>query len=185
MTATPTREIPPALESIFEQIERAYGSRLYYMAVAVTLTIPDICAGAELDLAKDNVKMTHYVAWCDAYLVPKYLNQLTGADFYHLRGGVIHTGIFGHRNQRFTQPIFITPETPALMHNVIMTNVGPDKKSALILDLENFVKSMREAVEEWYAARKNAPHVQANVGRIVREHPNGISPFIVGGTVVG
>ncbi len=41
--------MPPELEAIFREIEKALEAKLYYLAMAVSLSIPDICACLERD----------------------------------------------------------------------------------------------------------------------------------------
>lgn len=176
--------MPPALQSIFSEIQTAYQAKLYYLAMAVTLTIPDICAGAELDLGTTNVKREHYEAWCRAYLIPGY-KLLHEADVYCMRGGMIHTGQFTHRHQRYQRPFFTVPGPPLRMHDNVMENMGPNRESALTLDLEAFVDSMKLAATVWYAKQSQNANVKANIGKIICMRPHGIAPFVVGSPVVG
>jgi len=176
--------MPPALEAIFDEIERGYASGFHYLTMAVALTIPDICAGAELDLSRDNVRRAHYENWCRRYLSDQF-SLLDEVDIYNLRGGMIHTGQFSHRHQRYDRPFFTVPGTPLRMHDSVMSNMGAGRQSALSLDLEAFVGAMRTAVVRWWADKRNDEQVKSNVERIIRYRPNGIPPFVVGAPVVG
>ena len=180
------REInmPPAIESMFDEIVAAIGVKFYYLAMAVTLTIPDICAGAELDLAKHNVKREHYEDWCSRYLIPQY-KLLDSSDIYMLRGGMVHTGQFSHRHQKYTRPFFTVPGALYRAHDSIMTGMGAQGESTLQIDLEEFVRTMGRAVETWYSEKKDDDLVRANVERIIRVRPQGIAPFVTGTMVVG
>lgn len=79
------------LERIFQDIERALSYDLYYLALSVSLTIPDVCAALECD--PDNIWVTgeKYIAWCEKHLEPNYA-WFTGEDCYRLRCGILHPG---------------------------------------------------------------------------------------------
>jgi hypothetical protein len=46
-------------------------------------------------------------------------------------------------------------------------------------------QSQLAAVRNWYDANEADQHVQANIERLVRLHPNGLVPYIVGMPVIG
>ena len=70
---------PPELDAILQEVERALKAELYYLAVAVALSIPDICACLEFDPDKPGwANDKTYAPWCDANLNFK---NLAGIDF--------------------------------------------------------------------------------------------------------
>jgi hypothetical protein len=112
-------QVRPELNAILREIERALDAKLYYVAIAVALSVPDICACLECDPDKPIWSTVEkYSRWCDANL--KFKN-LDGADLARLRGGVLHQGHFGHPKSKFDRVIFIGPESRIKTHDVIMT----------------------------------------------------------------
>lgn len=83
------------LEHILGDIEKALAAEFHYLAIVVSLTVPDICAALERDPAQRRKIGETYVAWCKTNLEPHY-THFTAEDCYRLRCGVIHEGKFGH-----------------------------------------------------------------------------------------
>jgi hypothetical protein len=87
-------QIPIPLASLLIQIDQAMKVNLYYAAVAIALTIPDICASLEAD--PDNgywATEAKYVKWFDDNARKHFPEQFDGSDCYHLRGGVVRAGL--------------------------------------------------------------------------------------------
>jgi hypothetical protein len=106
---SPPPPAPPELEAVLQEIENAISAKLYYLAIAVALAVPDICACLEFD--PDNPAWANrktYAGWCDKNIGAR-LQPLTGE--YNLRGGVLHKGHFGHKQSRFTRVFFLGPES--------------------------------------------------------------------------
>ena len=86
---------PTPLDTIFSEIQRALEVKLYYLAIAVSLSIPDVCAALECDPNNIFVKEKDYVGWCERNLADQLDKlTLTAVDLYRLRGGVIHQNRF-------------------------------------------------------------------------------------------
>lgn len=83
------------LSSILADIQRAIDAKLYYPALLVALTVPEICSALTLDNSVF-VKEKHYVAFVDRYTTPKSLG-CDGLTCFRLRGGVVHrANLAGH-----------------------------------------------------------------------------------------
>jgi hypothetical protein len=99
--------VPQELRAILHEIEKALDAKLYYLAIAVALSIPDICACLEFDPEDPQwANRDTYASWCDANIRDQFKN-LTGDDLYNLRGGVLHKGRFEHPQSRFNRVLFI------------------------------------------------------------------------------
>lgn len=81
------------MDDILNEIDRALAAGLYYLAIAMALTIPDICAALEAENGETNQQK--YKAWYESNLAYKYTN-ITAQDCYSLRCGVLHQGRCGH-----------------------------------------------------------------------------------------
>src|ERR1700759_3776863 len=80
------RKEPHPIEMILSEIERAIRFEFYYLAIALSLTLPDICCALRSPIAKTDDRL--YRKW-----VKKYLRRLPGLaplDCWSLRCGVVH-----------------------------------------------------------------------------------------------
>lgn len=159
------------METITDEIEGALSSGLYYLAVVVTLGLPDVCAA--LESADGTTSGGKYQAWCDAWFIPSY-PELTSRDLYGIRCGVVHQGRLGHPTMQYARVLFTVPNENA---NVFHQNVMND---ALNLDAVTFCRDMIRAVKRWYAAKQGEPSIVANIPRLVRFHARGLPPYMIG-----
>lgn len=159
------------MKTLADEIERALSAELYYLALVVTLGLPDVCAALESKDGKTSNRQ--YRAWCDTWFIPRY-PQMTSQDLYSMRCGVVHQGRLGHDNMQYARVLFTVPN-PA--NNVFHQNVMGD---ALNLDVLTFCHDMIQAVSQWQAAKQNDPNVQANMSRLLRYHEHGLAPYMVG-----
>lgn len=169
------------LEGILAEVERATAGRLWYLALAVTLSLPDICSLLLEPPAEAWSKRKKYAAWFDENLVGRF-HLFTGDDCYNLRGGVLHHGHFGHKDSRYDRVIFLPPGSPVSIHDAIMTPHGTAER-ILCMDVERFCADMVDAVRDWYAAKQHDPVVQGNIPRLVRMRP-GMPPWMIGIPVI-
>ena len=122
-----TEPIPVELDGVLQEIEKALAAKLYYLAIAVALSVPDICACLEFD--PDNPSRANrktYADWCNNNI--RGMPRLTGDDLYNLRGGALHKGHFGHEKSQFNRVIFIGPESAIKMHGTLISGemrLGP------------------------------------------------------------
>jgi hypothetical protein len=160
-------EVRPELTAILHEIERALEAKLYYVAIAVALSVPDICACLECDPDKPIwATFEKYAAWCDANI---RFQNLDGADLARLRGGVLHQGHFGHPKSKFNRVLFIGPESSVKAHDVIMTvldYVSFGGVSAtelrlsgqiLHLDVVRFCQTIMDSARKWVISKAGGP----------------------------
>jgi hypothetical protein len=182
--------VPLELTAILREIEKALEAKLYYVAIAVALSVPDICACLECDPDKPIwATQEKYVAWCDKNLRFK---NLTGVDLFRIRGGVLHQGHFDHPKSKFDRVMFIGPESAIKAHDIVIT-VKPGvtfsgisaetlrvSGDLLQLDVRMFCNSILDAARAWGISKANDPHVLRNLPNLVRYRPEGLPPFSVG-----
>ncbi|WP_133256032.1 hypothetical protein [Rhodopseudomonas palustris] len=162
------------------------------MAIAVSLSIPDICACLECDASKPIwATPEKYVSWCERNLEGRFRN-VAAVDLFRLRGGVLHQGHFHHPKSRFDRVMFIGPESTIKMHDVVIevaAGVEFGGISAASLKLEGrllqldvvaFCETIRDAARDWIISNVNDKNVAANLKNLVRYRPNGFPPFSVG-----
>jgi hypothetical protein len=186
-------KVPIEIRSIVGEIEKAINSKLYYLAIAVALSIPDICACLEFD--PDNPRRANqdtYAEWCDRNLQGRF-NNLTGVDIYRLRCGVLHFGHFGHPKASFNRVMFIGPESAFRVQRDIIATVAPDVHfggvsaaelrmvgKVLQVDLIYFCQAIMDAATQWIVSKESDPFVQRNLPNLVRYRPEGLPPFSIG-----
>lgn len=160
------------MEMILREIERANQAGLHYLAVAMALTVPDICAA--LESPDGQTSGTRFKAWYNANLANRYPN-ITDNDFWSLRCGVIHQGRYGrHGNMQYARVIFMVPNR---QNNVFHNNILND---ALNLDAVWFCQDVVESARAWFASKRCDPTVEANLPKLVQFRPEGLAPYMVG-----
>jgi hypothetical protein len=157
------------VDTILDEIEKAIKAEFYYLAVALALTLPDICAAMESSTG--NTSGAQYKAWYDEWLAEKY-PEMTGTDLYSLRCGVIHQGRFGHAKMQYSRVIFTMPSAGFVLHRNIFND-------ALNLDAPRFCRDVVEAVRRWYSAKQNDPIVSRNLPRLLQFRANGLEPYFI------
>lgn len=177
------------LDLILADIDRALDAELWYLALAVTLSIPDICSSAEIkrEPGEKIWKGTEdrYTRWCAAHLIPKF-SQFTATDCWALRGGITHNAkLFGHPKQKYDRVVFTLPEPGAnVWHECLSANTATAEGVALQLDLRTFCGQMTDAAKEWQARNAGNEIVEANLANLVHRRPQGLPPHFVGMPVI-
>jgi len=175
---------PAALEAIFTEIQKAIDAQLYYLAVAVSLSVPDICVSLECDPTAIWTNKAKFIAWVANYIEPQY-DYFTGADFYQLRGGVLHNGKYGHPNGRYDRLMFSLPNPRGIVLREVRSSVDSETKEVVLsLDIGMFCNSVISAARTWLVDQKDNLNVAANMPNIVRLRPEGLAPHIVGLPVI-
>jgi hypothetical protein len=128
-------------------IERAYHAKLYYPALLVALTVPEVCEGLILDKS-EIVKQKHYVGFVEKY-APQSELGVSGIECYRMRGGLVHRADFaGHPKAEWTNIIFTIPETGTEVHGITVQGItaqGEVAKTGILLSLRNFCVTMVNA----------------------------------------
>lgn len=159
------------MDVILGDLERALGAGLYYVAIAVALSLPDVCAA--LESPNGETSAAKYKAWYDKYVACKY-PALTSSDCWSLRCGVLHQGRFGHPNSQYGRVLFTVPSA---QRNVFHNNILND---ALNLDAIIFCRDMIGSTRQWFTAARSDATVKANLPNLVQFRPKGLAPYMVG-----
>jgi hypothetical protein len=159
------------METILQEIDRALNTGLYYLAIAMALTVPDICAA--LESPNGETSGPKYKAWYNANLANQYPN-ITDADCWSLRCGVLHQGRCGHPQMQYGRILFTLPNS---QNNVFHNNIIND---ALNLDAVLFCRDVVASARHWFKGKQNDPIVQSNLPNLVQLRPQGLPPYMVG-----
>lgn len=159
------------IETILNEIERALDAKLYYLAIVLALTLPDICGALE---SKDGrAGPRQFKAWYNAHLKSQFVREMTDADFYSLRCGVLHQGRLGIVGGEFSRVIFVLPESRVHTHNCIINE-------AVIFEAPRFCRVIIKNVRAWFEKAKENKVVQANLPNLIYLRPSGLAPYMVG-----
>lgn len=167
-------DLPSQLASILDEAWRAFEAKIYYPALSVALTMPDICVSLGISEKKTIVQRDDYVAWVDRYTTVLGLG-CSGDACYKLRCGVLHRGdAAGHAYFGADSVVITVPGNSIRMHG---TRLTVNDAVATSLDLEKFLVAIKSAVLQWYAEHGHNEIVRRNITRLVSWRPNGFLPF--------
>lgn len=171
----------PHLESLIAEIRKAIDCELYYSAMAVTLTLPEICVA--LDLEDDAfVKQHHYVGFLEKYSTPDQLG-VDGVECYRLRGGVIHRGnAAGHAFLEQDNIAITLPISDCWAHAATFRIDG--SRTVGCLNLVSFVDAMVSAVCAWADENQNNPRSLANSEKMIRPWHGDLRPVMESGRIL-
>lgn len=173
------KKILGPVELFLCEIERALDAKLYYLAIVMVLTLPDICAALENPTGTGGRK--RYKEWYNKYIAFRY-PYITADDIWNLRCGIVHQGRCGHPAMRYDRVVFTLPGPLRRHRNFIM---GKNFiKGAYNLDAEMFCREIIESVRQWYDARQNDQNVQNNLPHMVQYRHRGFPPYVVGSPVI-
>jgi hypothetical protein len=159
------------LETLLGSVSECLASGIYYAALVVALTIPEICSALESEGGRGSGE--RYKVWYATYLGDRY-PDLTPDDCYRLRCGVLHQGRLGRPDMLYSRVIFTIPNASEnVLHNNVLGEV-------LNLDVSQFCDDLVSAARRWYKVKAPDPHVIANLPNLVRYRPEGLSPYVVG-----
>jgi hypothetical protein len=155
------------LEGRLLEIEAALKHGLYYLAVTMALTMPDVCATLEDPRAYSGYN--EYCAWYNKNLAQVF-PFMSAEDCYSLRCGVVHQGGMGLKTKRkmYSRVIFTLPSPEgSSAHNCVFNTM-------LQFDAIEFCRSITASVRLWYRTNSTDPIVAKNLGGVVRFYPHGI-----------
>jgi hypothetical protein len=185
-------KVPEELASILQEIEKALEAKLCYIAIAVALSLPDICACLEFDPENPSwANRETYTSWCNQHITG--FKNLDGDDLYNLRGGVLHKGKFDHPKAKWNRVMFIGEGSPIQYPHDIVITVEPDVKFSgisakdlrisgkiLAMNAVAFCRVITGAARAWIISQSGNSNVQKNLPLLVRYRPHGLPPFTVG-----
>jgi hypothetical protein len=167
------------MEMALEEIEKALEHSLYYLAIVMALTLPDVCSALENPKGLTNGGM--YRRWCKKHLKSRF-PHMSPNSLQDLRNGVIHSGQTGIANQQYGRVIFTVPHPSG--NRILNSSIDMGSSGVLQLDATDFCQGMVEAVRDWYEQVKADVNVKANLPNLVRLRPSGFPPHIVGFPVI-
>jgi hypothetical protein len=163
------------LYPLLNEINKAAATGMPFLAVAMTVALPDICVSLAAADGQTNGKK--YKAWCNTNLPQDRLTFVTADDLYSMRCGVLHNGRFGDLKHNVARVIFALPNSGATFVNCQMND-------AYVYSVVDFCKLFTGAVYRWFEANKEDATITANILRLMQYREGGLAPYIVGPTVL-
>ncbi len=160
---------------LLNQIQQALNQNLYYVALMMCLTIPDICGA--IDSPNGIASGAAYARWYNQYAA-SHCPYLDGPTCYQFRCSMLHQGSTTNPNSRYSRIVFVEPgSTNSVLHCNVMNR-------ALNLDVGVFCSAIITGAQNWLSSASNNPLFQTNYNNFVRRYPNGLPPYIIGVPVI-
>lgn len=159
------------METVLNEIEKALAAKLYYIALMLTFALPDICAALEAEDGRTS--RGRYKAWYEKNLAPKF-SFLSSDDCYSLRCGVVHQGRFGIAGSDYARAVFVLPGTGKPVFDDCKMG------DAFVSNADVFCRNVIQSIREWFAVAQDTDNVKKNLPQLIRVHPEGFAPYIVG-----
>ena len=163
------------VESLLQEIEKAIKAELYYLALLLTLTLPDICTALEQPNGRTDGKRL-YKKWYKAN-VHDLIGGLSPDEAYELRCTVVHQSSGMASPARSYSRVIFTMKTPLRVDSCVLND-------ALTFDVEAFCNRWIGAVRTWIEKSAADKNVSANLPNLLQVRPNGLAPYIVGMPII-
>jgi len=164
------------VESLLQEIEKAVKAELYYLALLLTLTLPDICTALEQEDGRTDGKKL-YKKWYKAN-VHDLIGGLSPDEAYELRCTVVHqSSALASSARTYSRVIFSMSHGPIRMDSLVMND-------ALVFDVESFCNRWIGAVRVWIGKSGADKNVRANLPNLLQVRPNGLAPYVAGMAII-
>jgi hypothetical protein len=174
--AKPPPHRPSPIYQLLNEINAAAANGLPFLAVAMTVALPDICVSLLSDDGRSDGEK--YKAWCRDNLPAEHFGYLTPADLYSMRCGVLHNGRFGDMRHNVARVIFRLPQPDG---NNFVNCISND---AYFYSVVPFCGLFTDAVFRWADANRDHPRMVENLPRLMQYRYGGLPPYVGGETVL-
>ena len=149
------------MKEIIDDINKALDSEAWYSALALAISLPDICAFIETG---ENGSKRRFIRWFEANL-PNYLRFLSGSDCYALRCAYLHQGHEDTRSQNAQDLIeryyFVAPKKGWTVH---FNRLG----TVLQLQVDVFSKDISAAALKWWDNIEKSSEVETRLNHMIK-----------------
>jgi len=159
------------MQNFIEATKKAIDNENWYAALALALSMPDICGRLE---NPTKVPKVRFVDWFDKYLLHHYQSTvgsysksphtfLSGADCYALRCAFLHQGEFQIEDQSAQQVLErFSFTTPHPSWDCDMNQKGP----ILQLQVAKFCLRVSDAVDQWLVDVQGKTDIQTRIAKL-------------------
>lgn len=163
------------LYPLLNEINAAAANGLPFIAVVMTVALPDICASLSAEDGRTNSE--RYKDWCKQHLPWDEMSFITPDDLWSMRCGVLHNGRFGDMKHSVSRIIFALPDSGLVASNCLMND-------AYFFSVVEFCRLFTDAVYRWFEANRNNETIVSNTPRLMQYRQGGFHPYIAGSTVL-
>lgn len=167
VTQCQRRKTTMSIWNLKDAVGKAIENENWYAALALGLTLPDICGKLEDNTATSQKR---YIVWFDRYMSKDYVDYMigshkvtfmTGSDFYAIRCAFLHEGNDDISSQRAKETLnrFIFAATSS--HKLRIDNLF------LVLNVSEFCKEICEGVDAWYADIQADSEIQKRINSMM------------------
>lgn len=170
------------MKDLFDEIRNAISCKLYYSALFLTVTVPDICAALQSE--NNKTAKNKYENWCKKHLTKINFEmygeegQLNAENLYLIRCSLLHQGQTNNQKD-YKRMLFIEPETDGYNRfkiNRSFTAGSDHPEKSLVIDIVQFCENVIKAGEEWLKEMETNEYYVINAEKLIKRHPHGISP---------
>ncbi len=163
------------IEDLSREIEKALGARLFYLALLLTLTLPDICAALEQPDGRSGQK--RYEEWYNRNVFQK-IGGLTPEEANELRNTVVHqSSAISSDKRKYSRIIFTMPGEHVTVDSMVLND-------ALTFNVGAFCERWIRCVREWMEESRDNVYVKANLPSLLQVRPSGLPPYMVGVSII-
>jgi hypothetical protein len=176
--------VHPTLARMINDVHRASEIGAWHAALALTLTLPEICAKASGQ---------RYPEWFDRYVAPAFhvpprvvgdpsWVAITGHDAYALRNAFHHSGnddlsVYKRANESFLGRITLTESSRVAGTGVRKLRVPfHDQKAQLVLPVGDLCEQVLDGVTRWALDFAFDREVQSKLEQLVTIKPRSTTP---------
>ncbi|MES2434757.1 MAG: hypothetical protein V4586_13150 [Pseudomonadota bacterium] len=180
-----------SLNPLVDQIEDALGNGQYFLALFVSLSIPDIAAAISSE--NGEARGTKYISWYEKWVRPKFAlnlaadwikaghspptnieNPFDGESCYYYRCGMLHQARSTHTKSHFSRVVFIEPNFTS--HRVHYHR----EQGHLTIDLPWFCQEVIQGFRHWVETEHATVNYQRNIALTMQRYPTGFKGIIEG-----
>jgi hypothetical protein len=170
------------MQTVIEEIQGALNVGLYYLAIAIALTLPDMCAA--LESSNGETSGPKYRDWYRNNLQAKY-PRISETDIYKLRCAVLHQAKVSHdKMDTYSRVVFSLPHPQHISAHMNVSYGATALKGILNLDAVTFCNDMIRAALEWSGRNMGNRTVQENLPLLVQRRSMREMGFDIGVEVI-
>lgn len=158
------------MQKIIDSIYKTLENENWYVALFVSLTLPDICSALEYGKTSGE----KYANWFEQNL-SQYKGFLSGNNCYALRCALLHFGkddISDQKKQEVLEHyVFLTKGAHCNLFKDCVFN--GEKKSFLQLNVQIFCKDICKAVKDWLVSSSTNSAIQDRLKATIEIHEPG------------
>ena len=140
------------MKKILKEIEKALKEEMYYSALALTLTLPDICGRAEYGKKSNRER---YEKWMENYVIQDFENpdelsqfkSFTPKNCWELRNSILHSG---NKKTKFKQ-LYLTNGN---LFSITLYKKDSKYNLKLTIGVKYFCSKICKAAETYYNENK-------------------------------